>query len=220
MMISKGPSGLRRAGLEGGTHLTHHHQVSLGLSLPRVGAMAEGSGPSGPHQQVFQKQTARGRVAGRPTAKGPSLLFGKALWPAPGTDLGGVEVGRSQCVAQAEAGNRERTAPALPPSSSCQATLSSGRGLGRRHVARAGGAPGPATVPAWDPALRAANKEGGASSLAISPTERINGGQAEGGRTPHRGPPSPRSKPGSHPALQPALYRFSPGWYWGSVDVK
>lgn len=43
------------------------------------------------HPQVFQKWTARGRVA-----EGPSLLFGKALWPALETDLGGVEVGRSQ----------------------------------------------------------------------------------------------------------------------------
>lgn len=56
--------------------------------LPSLGATAEGSGPSSFHQQVFQKWTAKGRVAGRPRARRPSLLFGKALRPALEADVG------------------------------------------------------------------------------------------------------------------------------------
>lgn len=74
--------------------------------------MAEGSGPSSLHEQVFQKWMARGRVPGRPTARGRSLFFGKALWPALETALDGVEEGRSQCVEEAEAG---KGSPQLQP---------------------------------------------------------------------------------------------------------
>lgn len=83
-MISKGPSDLRRAGFDGGAHPTHHHQVKPGLRLPSPGATAEGSGPSSLHQKVFQKRTARGRMASRPGAHHSSLerLFGQ-LWRQP-----------------------------------------------------------------------------------------------------------------------------------------
>lgn len=37
-----------------------------------------------------------GKGQGGRQAEGPSLLFGKVLWPALETDLGGVEVRRSQ----------------------------------------------------------------------------------------------------------------------------
>lgn len=48
-------------------------------------------------------------------------------------------------------------------------------------------------------------------------TER---GQAEAGKTPHQGPPRPGSKPRRQSGPVAPPYRFSPGWYWGSVDVK
>lgn len=110
-MISKGPSGLRRAGFEGSPPHPPS-SISLGVRLLCPGATAEGSGPSGLHKQVFQKWTARGRVSGRLTAKGLSLFFGKALWPALETALHGVEEGRSQCVEEAEAG---KGSPQLQP---------------------------------------------------------------------------------------------------------
>lgn len=37
---------------------------------------------------------------------------------------------------------------------------------------------------------------------------------------PQPGAARPRIPAQSSLALQPAPYRFSPGWYWGSVDVK
>lgn len=52
-----------------------------------------------------------------------------------------------------------------------------------------------------------------------SAPQRRNSGQEERGRTPHWGPPSPiHAEQQSGPVAAP--YRFSPGWYWGSVDVK
>nr|KAF6330309.1 hypothetical protein mMyoMyo1_012300 [Myotis myotis] len=110
-MISKGPSGLRRAGFAGSPPHPPS-SISLGVRLLCPGATAEGSGPSSLHEQVFQKWTARGRVSGRLTAKGLSLFFGKALWPALETALHGVEEGRSQRVEEAEAG---KGSPQLEP---------------------------------------------------------------------------------------------------------
>lgn len=91
----------------------------------------------------------KGRVSGRLTAKGLSLFFGKALWPALETALHGVEEGRSQRVEEAEAG---KGSPQLQPFSP--------RPPAAIHGAPGGvwweQEPGTVTVPALDPALRAA----------------------------------------------------------------
>lgn len=57
----------------------------------------------------------------------------------------------------------------------------------------------------------------GQSLVTGNSTER---GQAEAGKTPRQGPPSPGSKPRRQSGPVAPPYRFSPGWYWGSVDVK
>lgn len=151
-MISKGPSGLRRAGFEGSPPHPPS-SISLGVRLLCPGATAEGSGPSGLHKQVFQKWTARGRVSGRLTAKGLSLFFGKALWPALETALHGVEEGRSQCVEEAEAG---KGSPQLQPFSPRPPAAIHGAPGGVQGGVWREQEPGTVTVPALDPALRAA----------------------------------------------------------------
>lgn len=66
--------------------------------------------------------------------------------------------------------------------------------LGRSHCAslrpRPQGCPRPQ-------AFSMPRKREGPRHRQFSPIERINGRQAEGGRTPLQGPPSPRSKPRS-----------------------
>lgn len=89
---------------------------------------------------------------------------------------------------------------------------------------------GTVTAPALDPAPRAApgpkpfhaTKEGGASSLAIQPhREDQRGADRQRQARPHvRGHPAQHPSQEGSLALQPTPYRFSPGWYWGSVDVK
>lgn len=68
--------------------------------------------------------------------QGPSLLFGKALRPAPEVDLGRAVVGRRQHVEQVEAGERAPSAPARLPRAEIR--RAPGRDEGRRHVAGAG----------------------------------------------------------------------------------
>lgn len=65
---------------------THDHQVKLGLAS--LGATAERAGPRSLPQTGDSETDGWARAAGRPGARGRSLLFGKALWPALQTDLG------------------------------------------------------------------------------------------------------------------------------------
>lgn len=77
-MISKGPSGLRRAGFEGVLiPPTHHHQVRRGLVLPSLGAAAEGLSRQPPPTGV--SRTDGEGQGGRQAGPGPSLerLFGQ-----------------------------------------------------------------------------------------------------------------------------------------------
>nr|KAF6358489.1 hypothetical protein mPipKuh1_010316 [Pipistrellus kuhlii] len=108
---SKGPSGLRRA-RSGGEPTPPTMIKSVWAPGGPAGSHGGGSGPSGPHRQVLQKRTARGRVPGRLTARGRSLFFGKALWPALETALDGAGEGRSPCGEEAEAG---KASPRLQP---------------------------------------------------------------------------------------------------------
>lgn len=78
----QGSLGWRR---RAGGVVTHPPPPSpLGLGLPSPAALAEGLDQQLPPTGF---RMARGGVAGRLRA-GPSLLFGKALWPALETDLG------------------------------------------------------------------------------------------------------------------------------------
>lgn len=153
-MISKGPSGLRRAGFRGSPpHPPRPSQSRLRAALP--GSHGGGSGPSGPLEQVLQKWTARGRVPGRPTAEGRPLLFGKALWPALETARGGAGEGRSPCGEEAEAG---KGSPQLQPFSPGPPAAPRGAPGGARGGggARRERAPGHSPGASFGPALRAA----------------------------------------------------------------
>lgn len=196
------------------------HPPSSSQSRPQaalLGRRGRGSGPSGPTNKCFRNGR---QAAGGLTARGPSLFFGKALRPAQEAGLGGADVEGANVWSRLRP---EREPSALLPWSSCR-TQSSGRCTRRRPVA--GPEPGHGPCASLGPCPRAApspkpfraTKEGEASSLAISP-RRIYSGQAGGGRT-RTGPPSPAPSRGASLAQSPAPYRFSPGWYWGSVDVK
>lgn len=189
---------MSKEGRVGGVYPTHHHHVQLGLGPPSLGATAQGSGPSGLHQRVFQKWTAS-RVADRPRARGPSLLFGKALGPALQTDLGEAWKweGASVWIRARLRKGRPQPQPFFPVPPAEMRRAQGGR-AGRRRVAgwrpghshcaslrpRPQGCPGPQALPCHK------RRRG----LVLGPSERINGGQAEGGETPCQGPPNPGSK--------------------------
>lgn len=200
-MISKGPSGLRRAGFGGSPpYPPSSSQSRLQAALP--GSHGRGSGPGGLQERVFQKWAARGRVPGRLTARGRSLFFGKALWPALETALDGVGEGRGQCGEEAEAG---RGSPQLQPffPGPPAATQGAPGGVpgggvwweqepGHSHCASFGPRPQGCSRPRTLPST----KEGEASSLTTQPHREATAGRRSEAR-PHTGGHPARSKPGS-----------------------
>lgn len=100
--------------------------------------MAEGSGLSSFHQQVCQKWTARGRVAGRPRARGPVT----PLWKGSSASSGG----RPRVTWKQERANaRSRLrlgegvlSPSFFPLPPAEPHRDPGGKVGRTHVAGAG----------------------------------------------------------------------------------
>ena len=86
-MISEDSSSLRRAGFEEGVH-PHPRASSQARPHQPESHKRRGLDPGAFRKQAIQKRTLWARAAGRPRARGPSLLFGKALWTALQTDLG------------------------------------------------------------------------------------------------------------------------------------
>lgn len=189
---SKGPSGLRRA--RSGGEPTPPTMIKS--------VWAPGSPAREPwrrvwtQRQVLQKRTARGRVPGRLTARGRSLFFGKALWPALETALVGAGEGRSPCREEAEAG---KGSPRLQPFSPGPPAAPHGLREAHEEEVRGGSrSQDTVAVPALDPAsglLQAPSppihNRGRGLVTDHSAPQRSHRGREERGRTPHRGPPGP-----------------------------
>lgn len=140
----------------------------------------------------------KGRVSGRLTAKGLSLFFGKALWPALETALHGVEEGRSQRVEEAEAG---KGSPQLQPFSPRPPAA-----IHRAPGGVQGGVwweqePGTVTVPALDPQ--------GCSGPQALPGHKRGSGLVTDNSAPQRSSRGRKSKAGPHTGGHPARSMWS-----------
>lgn len=170
-------------------------------SKGRGGRQAEGQGPTTPLWKGFSASSG-GRPAGTGKWEGANARsrprLGKGVpslsfYPLPPAELHRAPRGKAQrtCVAGTGAWTQ----------SPCQPwSLSSG--LPR--------APSPSVT----------QKREGPHPWRGSPTEGIDTGRQREARPDIRGHAAQDPSRDASLVLRPAPYRFSPGWYWGSVDVK